>query len=135
MQSFNGRQVLRLLPVEKNWGTGFLRLGPQLESNLSHGSSYLLRTGYLRTWLNIAGGTGLRWAGTRWRRQHQRLFVRGYALSCGLACWCKQVLGQKRLYAARVGEFVFRFVPAVAFAIKHQPFRLLARCPQGLAHL
>jgi NTE family protein len=50
------RQVLRVQPVEKSWGPDYLRLGLQLESNLSQGSSYQLRAGYQRTWLNALGG-------------------------------------------------------------------------------
>ncbi len=55
VQRIGGRQVLRVLPVEKSWGPDYLRLGVQLESNLSQGSSYLLRAGYQRTWLNRLG--------------------------------------------------------------------------------
>lgn len=55
VQSINGRQVLRVLPVEKSWGPDYLRLGLRLDSNLSQGSSYLLRAGYQRTWLNSLG--------------------------------------------------------------------------------
>jgi len=56
VQRVGGRQVLRVMPVEKSWGPDYLRLGLQLESNLSQGSSYLLRAGYQRTWLNRLGG-------------------------------------------------------------------------------
>ncbi len=56
VQSINGRQVLRVMPVEKSWGPDYLRLGLSLDSNLSQGSSYLLRAGYQRTWLNSLGG-------------------------------------------------------------------------------
>ena len=51
-----GRQILRVMPVEKSWGPNYLRLGARLESNLSQGSSYLLRAGYQRTWINRLGG-------------------------------------------------------------------------------
>ncbi|MBA4177626.1 MAG: patatin [Leptothrix sp. (in: Bacteria)] len=51
-----GRTVLRLLPVEKRWGPNYLRGALQLESNLSQGSSYQLRLGYHKTWLNALGG-------------------------------------------------------------------------------
>ncbi|MCW5632957.1 MAG: patatin-like phospholipase family protein [Rubrivivax sp.] len=46
-----GRNVLRVMPVEKGWGPDYLRLGLRLDSNLSQGSTYLLRLGYHRTWL------------------------------------------------------------------------------------
>jgi NTE family protein len=51
-----GRNVLSIVPVEKNWGPDYLRLGLRLDSNLSQGSSYLLRVGYQKTWLNDLGG-------------------------------------------------------------------------------
>ena len=50
------RHLLRILPVEKSWGPDYLRLGLQLETNLSQGSSFLLRAAYQRTWLNRLGG-------------------------------------------------------------------------------
>ena len=56
VQRQGDRQVLRLLPVEKSWGPDYLRLGVRLDSNLSQGSSYLLRAGYQKTWLNRLGG-------------------------------------------------------------------------------
>ncbi len=51
-----GRTVLRLFPVEKSWGPDYLRLALRLDSNLSQGSTYLLRVGYQKTWLNALGG-------------------------------------------------------------------------------
>lgn len=51
-----GRNVLRLFPVEKSWGPDYLRLALRLDSNLSQGSTYLLRVGYQKTWLNRLGG-------------------------------------------------------------------------------
>lgn len=50
------RNVLSILPVEKSWGPDYLRLGLRLDSNLRQGSSYQLRAGYQRTWLNAFGG-------------------------------------------------------------------------------
>ncbi|MBK6470616.1 MAG: patatin-like phospholipase family protein [Betaproteobacteria bacterium] len=50
------KKVLRLLPVEKSWGPDYLRMALRLESNLSQGSSYQLRLGYQKTWLNRLGG-------------------------------------------------------------------------------
>ncbi len=50
------RKVLRLLPVEKSWGPDYVRMALQLESNFSQGSSYQLRLGYQKTWLNRLGG-------------------------------------------------------------------------------
>lgn len=51
-----GRHILRVLPVEKRWGPDFLRLGLRLDTNLSQGSTYQLRAGYQKTWLNRLGG-------------------------------------------------------------------------------
>ena len=56
VQRIGGRQVLRLLPVEKSWGPDYFRMGLQLESNFSQGSSYLVRAGYQKTWINRLGG-------------------------------------------------------------------------------
>ena len=50
------RNVLRVLPVEKSWGPDYLRMGLRLDSSLSQGSSYQLRVGYQKTWLNSLGG-------------------------------------------------------------------------------
>ena len=54
--SRQGRNVLRLFPVEKSWGPDYLRLALRLDTNLSQGSTYLLRAGYQKTWLNRLGG-------------------------------------------------------------------------------
>ena len=56
VQREGDRQVLRVLPVEKSWGPNYLRLGVRLDSSLNQGSSYLLRAGYQRTWMNNLGG-------------------------------------------------------------------------------
>ena len=50
------RRVLRILPVEKPWGPDYIRVGMHLQSTLHQGSSYGLRAGYHRTWLNSLGG-------------------------------------------------------------------------------
>jgi NTE family protein len=55
----NGRNVLRVMPVEKPWGPDYLRLGLRLDSTLAQGSTYQLRAGYQRTWLNRLGGEWL----------------------------------------------------------------------------
>lgn len=51
-----GRNLLRVMPVEKSWGPDYLRLGVRLESTLALGASYQLRVGYQKTWLNPLGG-------------------------------------------------------------------------------
>jgi NTE family protein len=50
-----GRNILRVLPVEKSWGPDYLRMALQLDSNLSQGSTFRLRAGYQKTWLNRLG--------------------------------------------------------------------------------
>ena len=54
--SQRGKNVLRVMPVEKSWGPDYVRLALQLDSNLSQGSTYQLRGGYQKTWLNPLGG-------------------------------------------------------------------------------
>ncbi len=54
--SQQGKNILRVTPVEKSWGPDYLRLALQLDSNLSQGSTYRLRAGYQKTWLNPLGG-------------------------------------------------------------------------------
>jgi NTE family protein len=54
--SQHGKNVLRVMPVEKSWGPDYLRLALQIDSNLSQGSTYRLRGGYHKTWLNPLGG-------------------------------------------------------------------------------
>lgn len=49
------RHVLRITPVEKRWGPDYLRFAVGLNSNLSQGSTYALRAGYQKTWLNRLG--------------------------------------------------------------------------------
>jgi len=53
--SQRGRNVLRVTPIEKRWGPDYLRLAVNLNSNLSQGSTYVLRAGYQKTWLNRLG--------------------------------------------------------------------------------
>ena len=50
------RNVLRILPIEKFWGPDYLRLGVNLNSSLSGGSSFSVRTAYQKTWMNSFGG-------------------------------------------------------------------------------
>ncbi len=50
------RNVLRIMPIEKSWGPDYLRLGVNLNSSLTGGSSFSLRSAYQKTWLNRLGG-------------------------------------------------------------------------------
>jgi NTE family protein len=50
------RNVLRIMPIEKSWGPDYLRLGVNLNSSLSGGSSFSVRTAYQKTWMNALGG-------------------------------------------------------------------------------
>lgn len=54
-----GRRVLRITPIEKPWGPDYLRLGLNFDSNVSQGSTYSLRAGYQKTWLNTLGAEAL----------------------------------------------------------------------------
>jgi NTE family protein len=54
--SIRDRHILRVLPVEKPWGPDYVRVGVHLQSTLRRGSTYGLRAGYHRTWLNRLGG-------------------------------------------------------------------------------
>ena len=56
VQRLAGRNVLSVMPIEKSWGPDYLRLGLQLDSNQAQGSSYQLRAGYQKTWINSLGG-------------------------------------------------------------------------------
>jgi NTE family protein len=56
LMSIHDRHILRILPVEKPWGPDYVRVGVHLQSTLRRGSSYGLRGGYHRTWLNSLGG-------------------------------------------------------------------------------
>jgi len=49
------RNILRITPVEKGWGPGYLRLGLNLEL-AGQGATFDLRLGYQKTWLNRLGG-------------------------------------------------------------------------------
>ncbi len=49
------RNVLRIMPIEKSWGPDYMRLGLNLNSSLSGGSSFSVRTAYQKTWLNSLG--------------------------------------------------------------------------------
>jgi NTE family protein len=53
--SVRERNILRITPVEKGWGPNYLRLGVNLEL-ADQGSSFDLRLGYQKTWLNRLGG-------------------------------------------------------------------------------
>lgn len=49
------RNVLRIMPVEKSWGPDYLRLGVNLNSSLTGGSSFSVRSAYQKTWMNPLG--------------------------------------------------------------------------------
>ena len=50
------RNVLRIMPIEKSWGPDYMRLGVNLNSSLTGGSSFSVRGAYQKTWLNRLGG-------------------------------------------------------------------------------
>jgi NTE family protein len=53
--STRDRTVLRVTPVEKPWGPGYLRFGLNLASDFRSESDYNLRALYRRTWVNRYG--------------------------------------------------------------------------------
>ena len=50
------RNILRVLPLEKPWGPDYLRLGVNLDSDVSKGSTFGLRAAYHKTLINELGG-------------------------------------------------------------------------------
>ena len=50
------RNILHVTPIEKSWGTDYLRFGVNLEADFNQNSSYTLRAAYDKTWLNSLGG-------------------------------------------------------------------------------
>ena len=53
------KTILRITPVEKPWGPGYLRFGLGLSSDFRADSSFNARALYRRTWLNSLGGEWL----------------------------------------------------------------------------
>ncbi|MBK1613758.1 patatin [Rubrivivax gelatinosus] len=53
------KRVLRITPIEKPWGPDYLRLGLNFDSNVSQGSTYSMRAGYQKTWLNTLGAEAM----------------------------------------------------------------------------
>jgi len=53
--NYRDRNILRVLPVEKSWGPDYLRFALNLETDSSQGSSFNLRAGYQKTWINELG--------------------------------------------------------------------------------
>lgn len=52
---YRDRNILRVLPVEKSWGPDYLRFALNLDTDTSQGSSFALRAGYQKTWINELG--------------------------------------------------------------------------------
>ena len=50
------RNILHVTPVEKSWGTDYLRFGVNLQTDFKEESTFTLRAAYDRTWLNSLGG-------------------------------------------------------------------------------
>lgn len=50
------RNILHVTPVEKSWGTDYLRFGVNLQTDFKEDSSFTLRAAYDKTWLNSLGG-------------------------------------------------------------------------------
>jgi NTE family protein len=55
LDTLRGRNILRVMPLEKSWGPDYIRYGINFDSNFKSDSSYSLRLGYQKTWLNSLG--------------------------------------------------------------------------------
>jgi NTE family protein len=55
LDTLRERNILRVMPLEKSWGPDYIRYGINLDSNFKSDSSYSLRLGYHKTWLNSLG--------------------------------------------------------------------------------
>ena len=62
------RNILHVMPVEKSWGTDYLRFGVNLQSDFKEDSTFTLRAAYDKTWLKLARR---RTAGRRRNRPHE----------------------------------------------------------------
>ena len=56
LMSVRDRNILRILPIESTVGLSYIRSGINLETDSKSGSTYSLRLGYQKTWLNSLGG-------------------------------------------------------------------------------
>jgi NTE family protein len=56
LSTVRGRNILRVTPVEKDWGPDYIRYGINLDTNFQTDSTYYLRAAYHKTWLNKLGG-------------------------------------------------------------------------------
>ena len=56
LSTVRGRNILRVTPIEKNWGPDYIRYGVNLDTNFQVDSTYNLRAAYQKTWLNTLGG-------------------------------------------------------------------------------
>jgi NTE family protein len=73
----DGKNLLRIMPIEKAWGPDYLRLGLNLNSTLTGSSTFSLRAAYQETWLDPMGG-----------RPHVRAAAhRSAQLDAGLCAW------------------------------------------------
>lgn len=50
------KNILRILPAEKSWGTDYLRFALHLRSSSQEGSRFHVKAAYHKTWLNQLGG-------------------------------------------------------------------------------
>jgi NTE family protein len=55
LDTLRDRNILRVMPLEKSWGPDYIRYGINLDSNFKSDSSYSLRLGYQKTWINSLG--------------------------------------------------------------------------------
>ncbi len=56
LQTQHNKRILRILPIEKQWGPNYLRFAINLQANSGQGSFFNIKSAYHKTWLNNLGG-------------------------------------------------------------------------------
>ena len=57
VENQNGRNVVDVMPIERNIGPNYLRFGLNLKSSTTGDSTFTFLGSHLRTWVNSAGGS------------------------------------------------------------------------------
>lgn len=52
----HNKRILKILPIEKQWGPDYLRFAINLQANSAQGSFFNIKSAYHKTWLNELGG-------------------------------------------------------------------------------
>lgn len=56
LQTQHNKRILKIMPIEKQWGPDYLRFAINLQANSSQGSFFNIKAAYHKTWLNNLGG-------------------------------------------------------------------------------